>query len=95
VARPDSDDERAIAVAEHVAAQSRSPRQRFATRGKQFDYRFPLYVGLMASAGVAVTYGLVRGSASGALVLIGAALFFAFVLGLEPAVPHIVRINRA
>jgi len=45
----------------------------------------------MASAGVAVTYGLVRllGSASGALVLIGAALFFA--LGLEPAVSGLVN----
>jgi len=45
----------------------------------------------MASAGVAVTYGLVRllGSASGALVLIGVALFFA--LGLEPAVSGLVN----
>jgi hypothetical protein len=84
-------------VAEHVAAQSRSPRQRFAARRKQFNYRSPFYVGLMALAGVAVTYGLVRllGSASGALVLIGAALFFAFARGLEPTVPHIVRTNRA
>jgi len=91
VARPHSEDEGAIAAAEHVAAQSRSPSQRFGTRGKQFDHRSPFYVGLMASAGVAVTYGLVRllGSASGALVLIGVALFFA--LGLEPAVSGLVN----
>ncbi|BBX61326.1 AI-2E family transporter [Mycobacterium saskatchewanense] len=45
----------------------------------------------MASAGVAVTYGVVRvlGSASSVLVLIGAALFFA--LGLEPAVSGLVN----
>jgi len=45
----------------------------------------------MASAGVAVTYGVIRmlGSASSALVLIGAALFLA--LGLEPAVSTLVN----
>jgi len=91
VGRPHSDGEGVIAAAEHVAAQSRSPDHPFGMRGRRFDRRSPFYVGLMASAGVAITYGLVRllGSASGVLLLIGAALFFA--LGLEPAVSGLVN----
>jgi predicted PurR-regulated permease PerM len=48
-------------------------------------------VGLVASAGVAITYGAVRvlGSISPVLILIGVALFFA--LGLEPAVSGLVN----
>jgi len=48
-------------------------------------------VGLVASAGVAVTYGAVRvlGSMSWVLVLIGVAFFFA--LGLEPAASWLVN----
>ena len=86
VARPHGDDERAIAAAEHTAAQLKSEHQPYGVRGKQFDRGSPFYLGVMLSAGVAVTYGAVRvlGSASSVLVLIGAAMFFA--LGLEPAV---------
>ena len=91
VARPHSDDEGVIADAEGVAAQIRSESQPFGTRGQRFDRGSPFYVGLMASAGVAATYGVVRvlGSASSVLVLIGMALFFA--LGLEPAVSGLVN----
>jgi predicted PurR-regulated permease PerM len=91
VGRPHTDGEGAIAAAEHVAAQSRSPGHPFGTRGKRFDRRSPFYLGLMASAGVAITYGLVRfvGTASGVLILIGAAMFFA--VGLEPAVSGLVN----
>ncbi len=91
VARPHSDDEGVIADAEGVAAQIRSESQPFGTRGHRFDRGSPFYVGLMASAGVAATYGVVRvlGSASSVLVLIGMALFFA--LGLEPAVSGLVN----
>ncbi|MGO8935883.1 MAG: AI-2E family transporter [Mycobacterium sp.] len=80
-----------IAAAEQVAAQIRSESQPFGTRGQRFDRGSPFYVRLMASAGVALTYGVVRvlGSASSVLVLIGAALFFA--LGLEPAVSGLVN----
>lgn len=48
-------------------------------------------MGLVASAGVAITYGAVRvlGSVSSVLILIGVALFFA--LGLEPAVSGLVN----
>jgi predicted PurR-regulated permease PerM len=51
----------------------------------------PFYLGVMLSAGVAVTYGAVRvlGSASSVLILVGAAMFFA--LGLEPAVSELVN----
>jgi hypothetical protein len=85
VARPHRDDEGAIATAEHAAAQMRSDSRPFGVQGQRFNRGSPFYVGLMASAGVAVTYGAVRllGAASSVLVLIGAAMFFA--LGLEPA----------
>src|SRR5208283_2004914 len=91
VGRPHRHDEGMIAAAEQVAAQTRSESQPFGARGQRFDRGSPFYVGLVASAGVAVTYGVVRvlGSASGVLVLIGAALFFA--LGLEPAVSGLVN----
>ncbi len=91
VARPHREDEGLIADAEEVAAQMRSAEHPFGSRGREFERRSPFYLGLIASAGVAVTYGVVRllGSASSALVLIGAALFFA--LGLEPAVSSLVN----
>ncbi|WP_231996330.1 AI-2E family transporter [Mycobacterium scrofulaceum] len=91
VGRPHRDEEGAIAAAENTAAQLRSDSHPFGTRGQRFDRRSPFYLGLTASAGVAVTYGAVRmlGAASSVLVLIGAALFFA--LGLEPAVSGLVN----
>ena len=54
--------------------------------GRPLDRRSPFFIGMMAAAGVAVTYGavelLIR--ARGVLVLIGLALFIA--AGLDPAV---------
>ncbi|MEC3956893.1 AI-2E family transporter [Nocardia sp. CDC153] len=60
-------------------------------RGRPFDRRSPFFIGLTASAGVAVTIGAVRllGTVSSVRVLVGAAMFFA--LGLEPAVTALVR----
>ena len=91
LARPHGDDEGAIAAAEHTAAQLKSEHQPYGVRGKRFDRGSPFYLGVMLSAGVAVTYGAVRvlGSASSVLILIGAAMFFA--LGLEPAVSELVN----
>ena len=91
VARPHRDDEGAIAAAEQAAAQMRSGSRPFGAQGQRFDRGSPFYVGLMASSGVAVTYGavLLLGAASSVLVLIAAAMFFA--LGLEPAVSGLVN----
>jgi len=91
VGRPHREDEGLIAEAEETAARTRSAEHPFGLRGRRFERDSPFYLGLMASAGVAVTYGVIRmlGSASSALVLIGAALFFA--LGLEPAVSTLVN----
>ena len=91
MARPHGDDEGAIAVAEHAAAQLKSERQPYGARGKDLTAVPPVYLGVMLSAGVAVTYGAVRvlGSASSVLILVGAAMFFA--LGLEPAVSELVN----
>ena len=91
VGQPHSEDEGPIADAEHVAAQIRSDEHPLGPRGRQFDRRSPFYVGLVASAGVALTYGAVRalGSMSSVLVLIGLAFFFA--LGLEPAASWLVN----
>ena len=60
LARPHSDDEGAILAAEHTAGQLRSAGQPFGPRGKRFDRGSPFYLGVMLSAGVAVTYGAVR-----------------------------------
>lgn len=91
VGQPHSDDEGPIAEAEQRAAQLRSDRHRFGQRGRRFNRRSPFYLGMMASAGVALTYGAVRvlGSMSSVLVLIGVAMFFA--LGLESAVSWLVN----
>ena len=91
VGQPHGDDEGPIADAERRAAQLRSDEHRLGPRGQRFNRRSPFYVALMASAGVAATYGAVRAlaSMSSALVLIGAALFVA--LGLEPAVSWLVN----
>ena len=91
VAQPHSDIEGPIADAEQRAAQIRSDEHPLGPPGPRFDRRSTFYLGLMASAGVAVTYAAVRvlGSASSALVLIGVALFLA--LGLEPAVSRLVN----
>jgi predicted PurR-regulated permease PerM len=69
----------------------RSDEHPLGPRGRRFDRRSPFYLGLVASAGVAVTYGAVRvlGSMSSVLVLIGVALFFA--LGLEPGASWLVN----
>jgi predicted PurR-regulated permease PerM len=69
----------------------RSDEHPLGPRGRRIDRRSPFYLGLVASAGVAVTYGAVRvlGSVSSVLVLILVALFFA--LGLEPAASWLVN----
>jgi predicted PurR-regulated permease PerM len=91
VGQPHSEDEGPIAEAEQRAAKMRSDEHPLGPRGRRFDRGSSFYLGLMASAGVAVTYGAVRilGAASAALVLIGVAFFFA--LGLEPAISGLVN----
>jgi predicted PurR-regulated permease PerM len=91
VAQPHSQAEGPIAEAETRAAQLRSDDHRLGPPGRRFDRRSVFYVGLTASAGVAVTYLAVRvlAFASSALVLIGVAFFVA--LGLEPAVSRLVN----
>ncbi|CPR11273.1 transmembrane protein [Mycobacterium bohemicum DSM 44277] len=89
--RAHRDNEGAIAAAERAAAQMRSESAPFGARGERFNRRSPFFVGMAASAGVAVTYAAVRvlGAAAPVLVLVGAAMFFA--LGLEPAVAGLVK----
>jgi predicted PurR-regulated permease PerM len=86
VDRPDNEDADPIAAAEHVAAQISSREPPLGSPGSPFNWHSPFLVGLTASAGIAVTYGVVRGLAavSSMLLLIGLAFFVA--LGLEPAV---------
>jgi hypothetical protein len=91
VAQPHSDGEGRVAEAEIVASEMSSDEQPLGSLGRPFDRRSPFYLGLTASAGVAVTYGMVRVlvSVSSMLVLIGVAFFLA--IGLEPAVSWLVN----
>lgn len=91
VGQPHSDEEGSVAEAEVLAAEMSSDEQPLGSLGRRFNRRSPFYIGLTASAGVAVTYGAVRmlGSLSSVLVLIGVAFFLA--LGLEPAVSWFVN----
>jgi predicted PurR-regulated permease PerM len=90
VGQPHSDAEGPVAEAEKLAAKLSSAARPLGSPGRPFDRRSPFYIGLTASAGVALTYGAVRAlaSVSSMLVLIGVALFLA--LGLEPAVSWLV-----
>jgi len=91
VGQPHSDEEGSVAEAEILAAKMSSDEQPLGSPGRRFNRRSPFYIGLTASAGVAVTYGAVRvlGSLSSVLVLIGVAFFLA--LGLEPAASWFVN----
>lgn len=91
VAQPHSEDEGPIAEAERRAAQIRSDQHPLGRRGTTWNRHAPFYVGLMASAGVAVTYGVVHllAAMSSVLILVGLAMFVA--LGLEPAVSWLVN----
>jgi predicted PurR-regulated permease PerM len=91
VAQPHSEEEGPVAEAEVVAAEMSSDEQPLGSLGRRFNRLSPFYIGLTASAGAAVTYGMVRvlASLSSMLVLIGVALFLA--IGLEPAVSWFVN----
>jgi predicted PurR-regulated permease PerM len=91
IAQPHSGEESPIAEAEILAAEMSSDELPLGSLGRRFNRRSPFYIGLTASAGVAVTYGMVRvlGSLSSILVLIGVAFFLA--TGLEPAASWFVN----
>jgi predicted PurR-regulated permease PerM len=91
VGQPHSNQEGTVAEAEILSDKMSSDEQPLGLPGRRFDRRSPFYIGLTASAGVAVTYGAVRvlGSLSSVLVLIGVAFFLA--LGLEPAASWFVN----
>ncbi len=91
VGQPHSNEEGPVAAAEMLAEKMSSDEQPLGSLGRRFNRRSPFYIGLTASAGVAVTYGAVRvlGSLSSVLVLIGVAFFLA--LGLEPAASWFVN----
>jgi predicted PurR-regulated permease PerM len=80
-----------VGAAEHIAVQISSQAPPLSPPGSPFNWHSPFLVGLTASAGIAVTYGVVRalGVASPMLILIGVAFFVA--LGLEPAVSWLTR----
>ncbi|WNG81103.1 AI-2E family transporter [Mycobacterium sp. ITM-2016-00316] len=91
VAQPHTPDEGPVAEAEIQAAEMTSPEQPLGEPGRKFDRRSPFFIGLAASAGVAVTYGAVHllASLSSILTVIGVAFFLA--LGLEPVVSRLVN----
>lgn len=91
VGQPHSDEEGPIAEAQLLADEMSSDEQPLGSLGRRFNRRSPFYIGLTASAGVAVTYGAVRvlGSLSSVLLLIGVAFFLA--LGLEPLASWLVN----
>ncbi|MGA7055276.1 MAG: AI-2E family transporter [Mycobacterium sp.] len=91
VGQPHSDEEGPVAQAQILADEMSSDEQPLGAPGPRFNHRSPFFIGLTASAGVAVTYGTVQllGSLSSVLVLIGVAFFLA--LGLEPAASWFVN----
>jgi predicted PurR-regulated permease PerM len=87
----DSEAEGPIAEAEITAAEISTDQTPMGTIGKPFNWRSPFFVGMAATAGVAVTYGLIQLFllAGNTFILIGLALFLA--VGMEPAVSWLVK----
>ena len=79
-----------IATAEEAAARISTPTQPLGPPGRPFDWRSPFFIGVAATAGVAVTVGAIwlLSVAAQALLLIALGLFLA--VGLEPAVSWFV-----
>ncbi len=91
IGQPHSDAEGVIAAAEHDAAQLISAENPVGPRGTPFSRRSPFFIAVLATTGVAVTWGAIQllGAAAQILVLIGYAFFLA--VGLEPAVSWLVN----
>jgi len=85
-----------VAAAEAVAAQISVPEHALRRPGRPLDRREPFFIGMSATAGVAVMLGLADMviTARDVLILIGLALFLA--IGLESAVslPALHRFTR-
>lgn len=81
----------AIVAAEEDAARISSPAHPLGEAGPRFNRKSPFMIGMVAAAGVAITYGGIQLliTARGVLVLIVIAAFLA--IGLEPAVSWLVR----
>jgi predicted PurR-regulated permease PerM len=90
--RPDGDVV-AVAEAEAEAETLRAAEPVLGTPGPPVNRRSPFMIGMLAAAGVAVTYGLVQFIlvAANVLALIGLSLFLA--VGLEPAVAWLTRLR--
>jgi predicted PurR-regulated permease PerM len=91
VGQPHTDVEGPVAEAEMRAAEISTDDRPLGSPGRRFNRRSPFFIGLTASAGVAVTYTAVQilSSLSSVLILIGVAFFLA--LGLEPAASWFVK----
>ncbi|HEX6405063.1 MAG TPA: AI-2E family transporter [Pseudonocardiaceae bacterium] len=91
VAQPHTEAEGPVAAAEAVAAQMSTPGHLLGRPGKPINRRSPFFIGMSATAGVAVMAGMVEMiiTVRDVLVLIGLALFLA--IGLEPAVSVMAR----
>lgn len=91
VAQPHTAAEGPVADAEAVAARMSTSKHALGRPGEPVNRRSPFFIGLSATAGVAVMVGVVGMvvTARDVLLLIGLALFLA--IGLEPVVSLMVR----
>jgi predicted PurR-regulated permease PerM len=91
VAQPHTETEGPVAAAEAVAAQMSTPKHALGRPGRPINRRSPFFIGMSATAGVAVMVGVIEMiiTVRDMLELIGLALFLA--IGLEPAVSVMAR----
>jgi hypothetical protein len=91
IAQPHTEAEGPIAAAEAVAARISTAEYPLGRPGRPLNGRSPFLMGMSATAGAAVTVGLIAMiiTARSVLVLIGLSLFLA--IGLEPAVSVLTR----
>ena len=90
IGQPHTPAEGEVQEAEAVAARISTEEAPLGTIGPRFNWRSPFLIGMTATAGVAVTVGLIWLflQAGSVLVLIGLSLFLA--VGMEPAVSWLV-----
>jgi predicted PurR-regulated permease PerM len=90
IGQPHSDNEGPIAEAETAAAGLISHEHPVGEPGRQFDRRSPFFIAVLATLGVAVTYGVIQLLVAGGQIFVLLAFSLFLAIGLEPAVSWLV-----
>ena len=91
IGQPHNDEEGPIAEAELLAAAMITHDNPVGTPGTPFNRRSPFFIAVLATIGVAITYGVILLLAAAAQIFILLAFSLFLAIGLEPAVSWLVN----